>query len=339
MTQTRREWLSEGRRAASSRIASSWLAPLAALAALLPAAASAQLAGGLAGSVGSTVGPDGALYVPESAVGRITRIDPTTGAKSTFAEGLPATLPWVPLGGAVDVAFIGETAYALVTMVDDFFGGSDVVGIYRVDPSGNHEPIADIGSFTIGNPSTTDWFIPSGVQYAMEPWRGGFLVTDGHHNRVLRVTLSGQVAECRGFDNVVPTGLEVQGDTVYMARMGEVPHVAQDGQVIAFAPGSASERLVASGAPMLVDVERGRGQTMFALSQGTWDGAFPGSPANPLEGSLVRVNGDGSFTVVADGLNLPSSLEIIGNTAYVVTLTGEVWAIPNIAAPPFGTAR
>jgi hypothetical protein len=51
------------------------------------------------------------------------------------------------------------------------------------------------------------------------------------------------------------------------------------------------------------------------------------------------VNGDGSFSVVADGLDRPSSMEIIGNTAYVVTLTGEVWAIDNIAGPPFGKAR
>jgi hypothetical protein len=338
-TQMRKALLPEGRRAVSCRAAWSWLAPVAAVAALLPAAADAQLASGLAGSVGSTVGPDGALYVPESAAGRITRIDPMTGAMSTFADGLPATLPGVPFGGAVDVAFVGSTAYALVTMVDAFFGGSDVVGIYRIDGAGSHEPIADIGSFTIANPSGTDWFIPSGVQYAMEPWRGGFLVTDGHHNRVLHVTLGGEVSEFRGFDNIVPTGLEVQGHTVYMARMGEVPHTAQDGQVIAFGPGSASARVVAAGAPMLVDVERGRGQTMFALSQGTWDGAFPGSPANPGEGSLVRVNGDGSFSVVADGLNLPSSLEIIGNTGYVVTLVGEVWAIPNLAGPPFGETR
>ena len=100
----RRDLLPEGRRAASSRAAWSWLAPVAALVALLPAAADAQLASGLAGSVGSTVGPDGALYVPESAAGRITRIDAKTGATSTFADGLPATLPGVPFGGAVDVA-------------------------------------------------------------------------------------------------------------------------------------------------------------------------------------------------------------------------------------------
>lgn len=305
----------------------------------VPLPAQAQLASGLAGPVGSTVGPDGALYVPESAVGRITRIDPQTGATSTFAEGLPATLPGAPLGGALDVAFHGNTAYALVTMVGQDLGGSDVVGIYRVDTSGNHEPIADIGSFTIANPSPTQWFLPSGVQYAMEPWRDGFLVTDGHHNRVLRVTLSGDVSEFRGFDNIVPTGLEVQGNTVYMARMGANPHTPADGQVLAFGPRSAFETLVASGAPMLVDVERGRGQSMFALAQGNWDGVGEGSPAEPGTGSLVRVNGDGSFSVVADELNLPSSLEIIGNTAYVVTLAGEVWAIDTLADPPFGRPR
>jgi len=312
---------------------------LAAFALAVPQAAQAQLASGLEGSVGSTVGPDGALYVPESFAGRITRIDPKTGATSTFADGLPARLPGVPFGGAVDVAFHGGTAYALVTMVNPYLGGSDVDGIYRIDGAGSAEPIADIGSFTVANPSPTDWFLPTGVQYAMEPWRGGFLVTDGHHNRVLQVTLDGEVSEFRGFDNIVPTGLEVQGNTVYMARMGAAPHPAQEGQVVAFGPKSASATVMASGAPMLVDVERGRGQTMFALSQGTWDGLFPGSSANADEGSLVRMNRDGSFSVIADGLDRPSSLEIIGNTAYVITLPGEVWAIDHIAGPPFGKAR
>ena len=45
-----------------------------------------RLVTGLQGSVGSTVGPDGALYVTESAVGRITRVDPRTGATRTFAS-------------------------------------------------------------------------------------------------------------------------------------------------------------------------------------------------------------------------------------------------------------
>jgi hypothetical protein len=48
----------------------------------------------------------------------------------------------------------------------------------------------------------------------------------------------------------------------------------------------------------------------------------------------VKVNRDGTFAVVVAGLNLPSSLEFIGNTAYVVTLAGEVWKIADVSGPP-----
>src|SRR5829696_7800998 len=39
-----------------------------------------RLVTGLQGGSGSTIGPDRALYVTESAAGRITRVDPKTGA-------------------------------------------------------------------------------------------------------------------------------------------------------------------------------------------------------------------------------------------------------------------
>ena len=91
---------------------------------------------------------------------------------------------------------------------------------------------------------------------------------------------------------------------------------------------------MASGARLAVDVEFGRGRTLFALSQGFWDGPFEGTPAQPNTGALVKVNGDGTFTTIVDGLDRPTSVEIIKNTAYVVTLTGEVWKIDNISAPP-----
>ena len=50
----------------------------------------------------------------------------------------------------------------------------------------------------------------------------------------------------------------------------------------------------------------------------------------------MKVNDDGTFTVLADELNQPTSLEIIGTTAYVVTLGGEIWKIDTISGPPFG---
>jgi hypothetical protein len=296
---------------------------------------------GLQGSIGSTVGPDGALYVTEGAVGRITRVDPQTGALTTFASGLPKTIPAVGIGGAIDVAFIGKTAYVLVTLVSPDVGGSDVDGIYRVDGPDSFTVVADIGDFNVKNPPTGfPFFVLTGVQYALQTYRGGFLVTDGHLNRVLRVTLDGEVTVLIAFDDIVPTGLAVSGNTIYMAEAGPVPHQPQDGKVVSFGPKSTSATEVASGASLLVDVEFGRGRQLYALSQGPGvPGAAAGSPAQPNSGSLVEVNGDGTLTVILDDLNLPSSLEFIGTTAYVVTLTGEIWKIDGFAAPPFGGSR
>ncbi len=90
---------------------------------------------------------------------------------------------------------------------------------------------------------------------------------------------------------------------------------------------------------MLVDVEFGRGETLFALSQGPGSGGPDGSPALPDMGSLLRVNDDGTFTIIADEINQPTSLEITGNTAYIITLNGEVWEVDNIANPPFGRSH
>src|SRR5262245_35532016 len=87
-----------------------------------------RLVNGLEGGGGSAVGPGGALYVTEGLAGRISRVDPTTGEITTFATGLPPRV--VGVGGAMDVAFFGKTAYVLVTLVGEDVGGSDIVGIY-----------------------------------------------------------------------------------------------------------------------------------------------------------------------------------------------------------------
>jgi hypothetical protein len=298
-----------------------------------------RLLEGLDGGSGSALGPGGDLFVTESFAGRVSRVDPETGDRTTFATGLPPGNVAIGIGGPMDVAFLGGTAYVLVTLVGPDVGGNDVVGIYRIDGPDSSTVIADIGAFSLDNPPDTDFFVPTGVQYAMQTYRGGFLVTDGHHNRVLRVTLDGEITEVRTFGNIVPTGLEVWGDTVLMAEAGPVPHLPEDGRIVAFRPRSADVVEVASGASLLVDVEFGRGRTLYALSQGDFPAGAPdGSPALPDTGALVKVV-DGGLEVVADGLDRPTSLEFIGNTAYVVTLTGEIWRIDDVSGPPYGPPR
>ncbi|WP_344247975.1 ScyD/ScyE family protein [Isoptericola hypogeus] len=277
---------------------------------------------GLSGGGGSTIGPDGALYVTEPETGEVSRVDRRTGEVSTFASGLPERVLGTP-GGALDVAFLGRTAYVLVTLVEP----DDASGLYRVDRSGAVVPVADIGAWSVANPPDTDFFVPTGVQFALEAHRGGFLVTDGHHNRVLRVTPRGSISELIALDNVVPTGLETFGRTVLVAQAGPVPHLPEDGKVVAFRPGWPDTAEIASGGRLLVDVELGRGG-LYALSQGVFDPVNPeGSPAEPGTGQLMKAGWDGTLRPVADGLDQPTSVEIVRGTAYVVTLGGEVWTV------------
>jgi hypothetical protein len=284
---------------------------------------------------GSTVGPDGALYVTEAVAGRISRIDPQTGEITTFASGLPPAIISIGgafIGGAIDVAFVDNIAYALVTLVSPDVGGTNVDGIYRVDGPDSFTVVADIGEFNLANPPPTPFDVPTGLQYALQTYRGGFLVSDGHLNRVLRVTLDGEIAVMIQFENIVPTGLEVRGNRVYMAEAGPVPHLPQNGKVVSFDPRSPTVTEVASGAPLLVDVEFGPGNLLYALSQGIFPvGGDPGSPALPNTGALVKVNGDGTFAVITEPLDRPTSLEFIGNTAYVVNLIGEIWKIDGVS--------
>jgi sugar lactone lactonase YvrE len=302
------------------------------------APAASLVAAGMSSGSGSTVGPGGDLYVTDGVAGEVLRIDPDTGDVATFASGLPPSV--IGVGGAMDIAFRGSTAYVLVTLVAFEVGGDDVVGIYRVDGPSSFTVVADLGAYSLDHPPETDFFVPTGVQYALESFRGGFLVTDGHHNRVLEVGLDGDVRELMAFGNVVPTGLAVRGNTVYMAEAGPVPHLPEDGRIIRFHPGSATTSEVAVGAPLLVDVELGRGNDLYALAQGVFpvDGQ-EGSPAAPDTGSLVQVASSGTFTEVIGGLDRPTSLELIGDSAYIVTFDGEVWRVDCVGSPPHAGAE
>lgn len=290
---------------------------------------------------GSAIGPDGALYVTDPNGGSLLRIDVDTGEVTTIAEGLaPQTLG---VGGAMDVAFIDDTAYVLVTMVggdivDGDHIGDATVGIYRAESDGSFSEVADIGAWSLDYPPDTDFFVTTGVQYALERYGQGFLVTDGHHNRVLRVGLDGTIEELVAFDNIVPTGMAVSGPVVLIGQAGPLPHLPAEGRIVALGPSSDTAAEVAAGAPLVVDVEFGPHGRLFALSQGQWDEVAEGSPAFPDTGRLVEIDWTGAMVPVVDEsgaeivLDRPTSLEIVGNTAYVITLGGTVVELDDILA-------
>jgi sugar lactone lactonase YvrE len=267
--------------------------------------------------------------VAQTSLGQVARVDPRTGEVRTFATGLPPTI-W-GYGSPVDVAFIGNTLYALTALESELFPNPyGLTGIYRMDGPDTFTVIVNIGEWSIEHPPESAFEDPPGAPFALQTYRGGFLVTEGHHNRVLQVTRDGTITELIAFDDIVPTGLDLWGDTIFMGEAGPVPHRPEDGKVVAFRPGSTTATEIASGVPLIVDVKFGAGRRLYALSNGVYSGNPEGSPGLPNTGSLVAVNEDGTFTTLVSGLNQPTSLEFIGNTAYIVTLTGEIWKVENL---------
>ena len=233
---------------------------------------------------GSTIGPHGALYVTDGNAGSVLRVNRHSGRVTTYATGLPPQAFTNDIGGPGDVAFVGGTAYVLVTLVSGeitgmgpFGDAADKNGIYRLERDGSFTLVADIGGWSVANPPETEFFVDTGAQYAMEPYRGGFLVTDGHHNRLLWVDRNGSINEVATFENTVPTGLEVAKGRVFLTEAGPVPHEPEDGRVLVL---------------RLTPVVDGRGRELV--------------------------------------LDRPTSMEFVGDTAYVVSVVGDVYRVANL---------
>jgi hypothetical protein len=295
---------------------------------------------------GSTVGPDGARYVTDATAGRIQRVDPQHGTVTTFADGLPQAIPGVIGGGVADVAFRGRTAFVLVAGVNEFWTeliGSPQTpaaeGIYRLDQVGSGHTratlVADLYAWSQANPPmNSEYFVPGGFTYAMQPYRRGFLVTDAHDNRVLQVATTGEISVHTDFNaNVVPSGLDRVGSKVLVGQAGPVPHTPSTGRVVALRHSGDRVVEVATGAPLLVDVEVAR-RTVFGLAQGDWpyegEPGKEGFPASANTGALMRADRHGQFQALVSGLDRPTTFEIIGDSAFVVTITGKVIEVAGL---------
>ena len=230
---------------------------------------------------GSTIGPDKALYVTDGP-GRPRPAGRSEDRRGQAVRERPAPGN-SPCRASAERSMSPLSAHRVRARhhVGPVFGQPLVVnGIYRIEQDGSATPIADIGGWSIAHPPPADFFVTTGVQYALQEFRGGLLVTDGHHNRVLRVSRHGDIRQLTAFENVVPTGLDIHGSTIDMdrpalsacsaGRQGREIHVGVDGRDD-----------VASGAPLIVDVEFGRGRQLYALAQASGSYRRPQNPGEP----------------------------------------------------------
>ncbi|MBI5288994.1 MAG: ScyD/ScyE family protein, partial [Chloroflexi bacterium] len=289
--------------------------------------------------------------------GRISKIDPVTGTRTTVVDGLPSQAgPEGDSVGPADVDFLGGKLYYVQTHGGEGYGFPDnPTGIYRVDADGSIHLIADIGQFNLDNPIAD---VTSGAQldieiggnpYSMIVRDGAFLVVDGNQNQVIRVTADGDISRLAEFSgHPVSTGIASQaGGPLYVGGLGQFPFTAEDGNVyrIGFPTGNITE--IADGFSSVTDVEFGPGGQLYALTFGDQAADPSMIPWDVFSGKILKVNGDGTMSPVVDGLNLTTSLIFVGDTAYVSNngvsipgvFDGEIVKIENFSslepqAPP-----
>ena len=89
------------------------------------------VAGGLAGPEGIAAGEDGALYVVEEDAGRVTQVDPETGAATLVADGLTLqSLEQKSIGGSTSVGFLSGIAVGDGSLYVSSYAENRV---YRID--------------------------------------------------------------------------------------------------------------------------------------------------------------------------------------------------------------
>ena len=150
------------------------------VASITPAAASAPshsrfpkavlLVSGLEGGSGSTIGPDGALYVPEpGAAGspasiRARETSPRSRSVCRNASARSAER-WTSLSLVVPPTFLSLWS-ALTSAAATSTASTAWTAAVR-QRCRRHRRLR------AGHPPSTPFFVPTGVQYAMQPYRGG----------------------------------------------------------------------------------------------------------------------------------------------------------------------
>jgi hypothetical protein len=303
---------------------------------------------------GLRFGPDGDLYVAEAGTGgtnstgtaceqvpspvgpytggpnaRISKIA-SDGTRTTVASGFPSTQDAMgDLIGVADVAFIGNTLYALVSGGGCSHGNPGIsTGIAKVNRNtGKWSLIADIGAFLKTHPAqfeSADDFEPDGTLYSMIVVDGLLVTVEPNHGQVFAVNPNGgkifQVIDISASEgHIVPTAIAQWHDSLYLGNLNLFPIDPQWARVLTLSKGNSLTEDLAPGfdvgRPLARIVNSKAGfTTILALDFGP-DGllyalelsdaaGFPTLGA----GKVVRVKHSGEIEDVITGLSVPAGM-------------------------------
>jgi hypothetical protein len=276
------------------------------------------VAEGGAGGTNSTDGqcaqvvPDVGPYTGSQTGGRISKID-AQGVRTTVTDTFPSSQTSPALGslvsGVADVAFIGDTLYALLAGAGCSHGVTDVPnGVVRVNPDGTWSLIADLSAFQHSHPTQVvepDDFEPDGTWYSMVAVRGALYAVEPNHGEIDKITTDGGISRVIDVSatqgHAVPTALAYHGN-FYVANLGVFPQPIGSSKVWKVTP-SGQIKVDTRGFDTVLGLVFDNQARMYVLEMSAE------SPApTPFKGRVTRVLPSGEREIVADGLMFPTGI-------------------------------
>jgi len=331
---TRRGWLLAGATALTIPLAAGVSAAAPTVIRGSPSASVSIYATGFNNPRGLKFGPDGMLYVAEGGPGgnsstvgqctqvvppvgpytgqatggRISRVD-SSGVRHTVTDAFPSSQTASSLvSGVADVAFIGDTLYAITAGAGCSHGVADTVnGVYRVSGNGSVSLVANLSAYQMAHPVVhpePDDFEPDGTWYSMVAVRGSLYAVEPNHGELDRISTSGAISRVADISasqgHIVPTAMATHG-VFYVGNLNTFPISVGSSKILQITP-DGTVHTAATGFTTVLGLAFDNRARMYVLENTVHDG-FP----QPGYGEIVRVTGN-KKDVIVSGLALPTGM-------------------------------
>jgi hypothetical protein len=339
-----------------------------------PSVSVSVFAGGLVNPRGLKFGPDGNLYVAEggspsgtlteapaglggncsagaggpgnyfgSTTGsRISRID-ANGNVTAFVDNLPSDEVAGLASGVADVAFIGNTMYAIFAGAGCSHGVPSIPnGVIRINPDRSWTMIADLSAYLQTHPVAhptdpiTGDFEPDGTWYSMIAVRGDLYAVEPNHGEMDKITTNGKITRVIDVSasqgHVVPTVVADHG-VFYVSNLGQFdPDQLNTQSVFQITP-SGQLKVVATGLSKVLGLTFDGHDRLYVLET-SFSTNDPGP--EPGTGRLIRILPNGKQQILIDS----TSGVLVVPTGITFGPDGALY-ISNIGfgAPPVGAGQ